>query len=243
MNSPLASLIIIGNEVLSGKTEDKNIQFLALGLSDLGIILKEVRIVPDIKSDIIIAVNELRKKYDYVFTTGGIGPTHDDITSESIAEAFNVKYVLNDEANKILEEYYNGTDREYNNSRKKMAFMPENASLIHNKETFAPGFIVENVYVMAGIPYVMHAMFDAIKDSLRRGNTIHSKSIDVYLPESSFAEEFAKLQNEYPEIEMGSYPFRRREKWGATLSMRSSNLEQLDLAFEKLHEMLSMFQS
>ena len=162
--NPTAAIIIIGNEILSGRTVDKNINFIAKELDELGISLLEVRIVPDVKKEIIEAVNALRRRFTYVFTSGGIGPTHDDITSASIAEALETKLTCNPDVLKMLQQYYEGQKGvEMNDSRMKMAYIPEGASLISNKISIAPGFVFQNVYVMAGIPEIMQCMFEFIK--------------------------------------------------------------------------------
>ena len=176
-NTVSAALVIIGNEILSGRTQDANLNYLAKQLTSMGIQMSEVRAIRDDMDEIIDAVNSLRKRFDYVFTTGGIGPTHDDITCESIAKAFGRKYILNLEAKTILEEYYDGSSRELNEARLRMAYTPEGASLIENPVSSAPGFMVENVIVLAGIPAVMRAMFESLAPTLRTGKKVLSRSI------------------------------------------------------------------
>ena len=221
-----AALIIIGNEILSGRTKDKNLAYLAEWLNEIGIQLYEVRVIRDDEKEIIDCVNLLRKKYDYVFTTGGIGPTHDDITTESIAKAFNVELETNPEALKILQSYYK--EGELNEARLKMTLLPKGAELVENPVTKAPGFKMENVFVMAGIPSIMQGMLEGAKAFLKIGNKMTSKSIDVFMPESYVAEELSKMQDNYPEVEIGSYPFNKEGQFGTSLVMRSANLDTLE---------------
>ena len=197
-----SAILIIGNEILSGRTVDKNTSFIAKWLGDLGISVEEVKIIPD-KEDVIIAsLNELRKKYQYVFTTGGIGPTHDDITSESVAKAFGKKYNYNKEAYAILEKYY--ANSEFNEGRKKMAKMPEDATLIYNEQGSAPAFSLENVFVLPGIPSYVELMLPQLKEVLISGKKIISVSYDAKVRESSIAVELSSIQDKYPDIDIGS---------------------------------------
>ncbi len=205
LNSTNAAFLIIGNEILSGRTQDENLNFLAKELTILGIDLKEVRVVQDIESDIIFAVNDLRKKYSYVFTSGGIGPTHDDITSESVAKAFGDVYQKNEVAAQILIKYY-GKDN-INDARLKMAFLPKSASLLDNPVSSAPGFSIENVFVMAGVPKIFKAMFLAAKKELKTGKIIISKEVVLSIFESVIAKDLQVIQDKYQNISIGSYPF------------------------------------
>lgn len=198
-----ASYLIIGDEILSGRTKDENLNFLAKELTGMGITLKEVRVVRDEEEDIIHGVNTLRKKYDYLFTTGGIGPTHDDITSLSIAKAFEDKLVMNKEAHKILIDYY-GDD--INEARLKMAYIPLGAKLLNNPVSSAPGFIIKNVVVMAGVPKIMQEMFRAAKKDLSFGDKMISREIKIITSESKIAKELSDLQKKYEEVIIGSYP-------------------------------------
>jgi molybdenum cofactor synthesis domain-containing protein len=231
-----AALIIIGNEILSGRTKDKNLAYLAEWLNEIGIQLYEVRVIRDDEKEIIDCVNLLRKKYDYVFTTGGIGPTHDDITTESIAKAFNVELETNPEALKILQSYYK--EGELNEARLKMTLLPKGAELVENPVTKAPGFKMENVFVMAGIPSIMQGMLEGAKAFLKTGNKMTSKSIDVFMPESYVAEELSKMQDNYPEVEIGSYPFNKEGQFGTSLVMRSANLDTLERCASDVAEMV-----
>jgi len=230
-----AALIIIGNEILSGRTKDKNLAYLAEWLNEIGIQLYEVRVIRDDENEIIDCVNLLRRKYNYVFTTGGIGPTHDDITTESIAKAFNVELETNPEALKILQSYYK--EGELNEARLKMTLLPKGAELVENPVTKAPGFKMENVFVMAGIPSIMQGMLEGAKIFLKIGNKMTSKSIDVFMPESYVAEELSKIQDNYPEVEIGSYPFNKEGQFGTSLVMRSVNLNALELCTSDVTEM------
>jgi molybdenum cofactor synthesis domain-containing protein len=214
-----SAILIIGNEILSGRTVDKNTSFIAKWLGELGISVEEVRVIPDKESVIIKSLNELRKKYQYVFTTGGIGPTHDDITSESVAKAFNKKYDYNKEAYVILEKYYANSD--FNEGRKKMARMPEGASLIYNEHGSAPAFYIENVFVLPGIPSYVELMLPQLKKVLVSGKKIISVSYDIKLRESSIAVDLSEIQNKYPNVDIGSYPYSKKDKFGTTLVLRS----------------------
>ena len=231
-----AALIIIGNEILSGRTKDKNLAYLAEWLNEIGIQLYEVRVIRDDEKEIIDCVNLLRKKYDYVFTTGGIGPTHDDITTESVAKAFNVELETNPEALKILQSYYK--EGELNEARLKMTLLPKGAELVENPVTKAPGFKMENVFIMAGIPSIMQGMLEGAKAFLKIGNKMTSKSIDVFMPESYVAEELSKMQDNYPEVEIGSYPFNKEGQFGTSLVMRSANLDTLERCASDVAEMV-----
>ena len=234
MSNPTASIIIIGNEILSGRTLDVNTQEIALTLGEKGIIVAETRTIPDIKEMIIKHVRELSTKYDYVFTTGGIGPTHDDITAESIAAAFDIPYSRNEEIYQILQNYYDGIGEKLNHAREKMAYIPEGSDLIFNKATMIPGFVTRNVYTMAGIPEIMKAMLESALPKLKNGNVVKSKTIDIMLGESKIADQFSDLQNKYPNIDMGSYPFTKDGKHGTSLVLRSSNYSELDTAYAEL---------
>ena len=231
-----AALIIIGNEILSGRTKDKNLAYLAEWLNEIGIQLYEVRVIRDDEDEIIDCVNLLRKKFDYVFTTGGIGPTHDDITTESIAKAFDVELETNPEALKILQGYYKKGD--LNEARLKMTLLPKGAQLVENPVTKAPGFKMDNVFVMAGIPSIMQGMLEGARVFLEIGTKMSSKSIDVFMPESFVATELSQIQDNYLNVEIGSYPFNKDGKFGTSLVMRSADLEALDRCEIEVAEMI-----
>ena len=223
-----AALIIIGNEVLSGRTQDANTSFLADELNKLGIRLHEVRIVLDIEADIIAAVQALSPKYTYIFTTGGIGPTHDDITTAAIAKAFNKKVIRHPEAVSRLTTHYQSSA--LNEARLKMADIPESADLIDNPLSSAPGFILENVYVMAGVPKIMQAMFDGLKAKLKGGAPMITRGIRTSLTESMIAAELSVIQQHHLRVEIGSYPSFRPGELSLSLLVRGTSLEMIEAA-------------
>ena len=220
-----ASLVIIGDEILSGRTEDKNLSYLAKWLGKLGIDNCEVRIVLDVERDIITAVNNLRKKYDYVFTTGGIGPTHDDITTDSIAKAFGVEARVDDSALEKMKDFLDG--KELTEPLLKMLKIPEGGELIYSPATKAPGYKIGNVFVMAGITKIMQGMLEGMYDYLEKGDIVHSKSLDIMVGESLFAEDLALIQNKFENVSVGSYPFSRDGVYGATIVIRSTQESEL----------------
>ena len=234
MRNPRASIIIIGNEILSGRTLDVNTQEIAQTLGKKGIIIVETRTIPDIKEMIITHVRELSEKYDYVFTTGGIGPTHDDITAESIAAAFDLPYSRNEEIYQIIRNYYDIIEEDLDPAREKMAYIPEGADLIFNKATMIPGFVTRNVYTMAGIPDIMKAMLESTLLKLKNGSVVKSKTIDIMLGESKIANQFSDLQKKYPNINMGSYPFIKDGQHGTSLVLSSSDYLKLGAAYAEL---------
>ena len=231
-NDITSSIIIIGNEILSGRTQDKNISVLCKWLNKRGIMVNEVRIIQDDINQIIQSVRELKHKYKYVFTTGGIGPTHDDVTAEAIATAFNQKYIYHKKAYKILEDYY--TKKEFNDGRKKMAKMPENAKLIPNPKTFAAGFYVDNVFVLPGVPEILLAMIKELNKIIPNSDEIFSISCDLFTRESEIADRLKNIQETFKKnVEIGSYPFFKNSKSGTSIVMRSKNYNIL-LECEKL---------
>ena len=234
MSNHRAAVIIIGNEILSGRTLDINTQEIALRLGEVGVSLVETRTIADDRTMIIDTVRELSNKYDYVFTTGGIGPTHDDITAEAIAAAFNMGYTRSDEIYNILKNHYDKIGEKLNSAREKMAYIPESSKLLHNDATMVPGFVTNNVFVMAGIPNIMKSMLKSAIPMLKKGAIIQSKTLEVMLGESKIAISFEELQNKYKEVEMGSYPFTRNGNHGTALVLRSANYESLDNAFAEL---------
>lgn len=227
---PTAALIIIGNEILSGKTRDANLQFLAEELGKLGIRLIEARVIPDIEATIIATVNELRARIEYVFTTGGIGPTHDDITALSIAKAFGRDLILHPEAHERMKR----GRFELNEARLKMAHVPDGATLIDNPMSPAPGFKMENVYVLAGIPSVARAMFGTLIPALGSGRAIHSANVDVFLPEGDIAGPLETIAQDFPSLDVGSYPFSREGRFGANLVVRGTDSSQIAAAMAQI---------
>lgn len=227
-----ASLLIIGDEILSGRTQDKNLGYLATWLNEAGIQLAEVRVVPDIEGEIVDAVNSLRAKYDYVFTTGGIGPTHDDITSSSVAMAFGLKHTIHPEAFRRLEAHYKEND--FTDARQRMAYTPEGAELVDNPVSIAPGFQVENVFVLAGVPKIMQAMLEQLRPRLKGGKKILSKTLIVFAPESEVAETLEEIETNRAGTGVGSYPFFREGLVGTEIVVRSEDEAQIDLAIEDL---------
>ena len=234
-----ASLIIIGNEILSGRTQDKNLSYLANWLNEIGIQLAEVRVIRDEEEIVVESVNYLRSTYDYVFTTGGIGPTHDDITSLCIAKAFGVELEINSGALGILKEYYK--DGELTDARMKMTKMPVGSELIENPVSRAPGFKMDNVFVLAGIPSIMQGMLEGARKHLTVGEVVKSKSIDVFTPESNVADALTDLQNKYSEVEIGSYPFNKDNRFGTSVVMRSSDEERLNNCESDLKELMKNY--
>ena len=221
-----AGIIIIGNEILSGRTKDTNTSTLATWLNSLGIKVEEVRVIPDKKNIIIETVNLFRNKFKYVFTSGGIGPTHDDITSESISEAFNISYGAHKEAFSILEKYYK--PGEFNDGRQKMAWMPENAKLILNPTSGAPGFNVENVFSLPGVPSILKSMLGGLTNSIVGGEPIKSLTISLRTVESEIANSLTKVQNDNQDVEIGSYPFFHAGKLGVSIVIRSEDQNKID---------------
>ena len=227
-----ACLIIIGNEILSGRTRDANLQFLGENLNKLGIRMMEGRIIPDIEETIIANLNEARARFDYVFTTGGIGPTHDDITAACVAKAFGRKLIRHPDAEALLLAHYKPED--VTEARMKMADVPEGAILLDNPVSRAPGFQVENVFVLPGVPRIMQAMFDLFKHRLTGGQEMLSKSIASYTPEGKIAARLTALQESHPALEIGSYPFSRDGKHGSTIVIRGTDADDIAQAAETL---------
>ncbi len=221
-----AAILIIGNEILSGRTQDTNTGTLATWLNSIGVKVNEVRIIPDIEKIIVENINELRKISDYVFTTGGIGPTHDDITAASVAKAFGLKYEVHQEAYKILESYYK--PGEFNEGRQKMIWMPENAELILNPTSGAPGFSVKNVFCLPGVPSILKSMLGGLKNKIVGGKPILSHTISLRTVESEIANSLTKVQNENKDVEIGSYPFFHAGKLGVSIVLRSENQNRID---------------
>ena len=219
-----AAILIIGNEILSGRTQDKNIAFLSNWLNmNCGITVSEVRIIPDVEKIIVKNIRLLSKEFNYVFTTGGIGPTHDDITAKSIAKAFKIKYGFHKEAYKILENYY-GKEK-FNDGRKKMAKMPIKAKLIYNPSSAAPGFMIKNVLSLPGVPSILNSMIENCKKYLISGLKIHSQTVNLFTVESNISTELDLIQKKYKKfVDIGSYPFFRLGKIGVSVVSRSTSI-------------------
>ena len=229
-----ACVLVIGNEILSGRTQDVNLAYLAKGLNEVGVRLREARVIPDVADTIVATVNEVRAQFDYVFTTGGIGPTHDDITAECVARAFGVKLIIHPEARRILEAHYKERKIEINEARLRMAQTPEGATLIANPVSRAPGFRIGNVFVMAGIPQVMQAMFDGVKGSLKGGRPVLARTLSCGLAEGQLAKGLGEIQARYPDADIGSYPWYRRGAHGVSLVARSPDAARLAAVIEEI---------
>lgn len=234
MKNPGAAILIIGNEILSGRTLDTNTQVIARALGEAGILVHEARTVPDIKQAIIDNLLALSNKYDYVITTGGIGPTHDDITSLAVSEAFGVPYSRNETIYNVLLKFYESRGEQMNSAREKMAFIPEGSSLIYNEITKVPGFAIKNVYCLAGVPEIMESMLKSLIPSLRHGVVVRSLTHTVMIGESKIAGHLENLQNKYQSVDMGSYPFIKDGVHGTSLVLRSSDYPSLEKAFNEL---------
>jgi len=227
-----AAILIIGNEILSGRTQDTNTSTIAQWLNSIGVKVNEVRVIPDIESTIIETVNHLRKVNNYVFTTGGIGPTHDDITAQSISKAFNLNYEIHKKAFKILEAYYK--PGEFNEGRQKMVWMPENANLILNPTSGAPGFYVENVFCLPGVPSILKSMLGGLKNEIVGGDPILSQTISLRTVESEIANSLTKVQDKNQDVEIGSYPFFQAGKLGVSIVIRSEIQSNIDRCSEQI---------
>ena len=222
-----AAILIIGNEILSGRTQDTNTSTLAIWLNSIGVKVEEVRVIPDVEKTIIDTLNYFRTSYDYVFTTGGIGPTHDDITAQSVSKTFGIKYEIHKEAYKILEAYYK--PGEFNEGRQKMCWMPENANLIYNPTSGAPGFSVENVFSLPGVPSILKSMLGGLTNSIVGGEPIKSHTISLKTVESEIASSLTKVQDENQDVEIGSYPFFHAGKLGVSIVIRSEDQSKIDV--------------
>jgi|TARA_B100000902_G_scaffold59506_1_gene66494 molybdenum cofactor synthesis domain-containing protein len=231
-----AAILIIGNEILSGRTQDTNTSTLANWLNSIGVKVNEVRVIPDIEKTIISTLNELREKNNYIFTTGGIGPTHDDITAQSVSKAFGRKYEIHKEAFKILEAYYQ--PGEFNEGRQKMVWMPENAELILNPTSGAPGFSVENVFCLPGVPSIMKSMLGGLKNKIVGGEPILSHTISLRTVESEIANSLTKVQDENKDVEIGSYPFFHAGKLGVSIVLRCEDQSKIDLCNSQILEFI-----
>ena len=221
-----AAIAIIGNEILSGRTQDINLATISKWLNSLGVRVMEARVIPDIEINIVETINELRRNFDYVFTTGGIGPTHDDITAESVSKAFGLKYEINKEAFKILENYYK--PGEFNEGRQRMTKMPSKCKLILNPTSGAPGFIVENVFCLPGVPSILQSMLGGLKNNIVGGKTILSHTINLQTVESQIAKPLSEVQDKNKNVEIGSYPFFKAGKLGVSIVLRSDNQSKIN---------------
>ncbi|GGB06156.1 competence/damage-inducible protein A [Allosediminivita pacifica] len=234
MPNPTAAMLVIGNEILSGRTRDSNLHFLAGELTRHGIDLREARVVSDSAAAIVQAINELRSRYDSVFTSGGIGPTHDDITADCVAEAFGVPVDVRDDARALLEAHYARTGSEINEARLRMARIPDGATLIDNPVSIAPGFTIGNVHVMAGVPTVFEAMVASVLPTLTGGAPLLSQSLRIMRGEGQIAGPLRDLAAEFPDLQMGSYPFQKDGAFGANVVIRGEDGARIDAAMTRL---------
>jgi len=232
-----AAILIIGNEILSGRTQDTNTSSISTWLNSIGVKVGEVRIIPDIEKTIIDTLNFLRNAYDYVFTTGGIGPTHDDITALSVSKAFGLKYEIHKEAYKILEAYYK--PGEFNEGRQKMVWMPEKANLILNPTSGAPGFNVKNVFCLPGVPSILKSMLGGLTNSIIGGDPILSLTISLRTVESEIANSLTKVQKDNKDVEIGSYPFFQAGKLGVSIVIRSEDQSKIDICNSQILEFVN----
>ncbi len=237
MPNPTAAILIIGDEILSGRTQDTNTHHLAGVLTAAGIDLAEVRVVSDDQPSIETALNALRENYDNVFTSGGIGPTHDDITADAIAAAFGVRIGVRDDALAQMRARYESMDMDMNPSRLRMARIPDGATLIENPVSGAPGFTLENVHVMAGVPSVFKAMVASVVPTLRGGQPLCSRTLNIHRGEGDIAGPLAKLAKQYADLSIGSYPFRHEGVYGANIVIRGVNADRVDNAMERLAQL------
>lgn len=232
-----AAILVIGDEILSGRTKDANVNYIAKHLTEIGIRLEEVRVIGDVEELIVGALNALRAEHDYVFTTGGIGPTHDDITAQSVARALGRELILDERAVEMMKNRYG--DNDLTEARLRMARIPEGADLVENTISFAPGFMVDDVIVMAGVPAIMQVMLDAVTPQLRVGRKMHSVTITVDNPESTVSRQLGDLQEIYTTVSMGSYPFFQNGKLGTQLVLRSTSIDDLNKAKNDLNNCLN----
>ena len=232
-----ACVLIIGNEILSGRTQDINLAYIAKRLNELGIRMREARVIPDIEATIVATLNEVRAKFDYIFTTGGIGPTHDDITSECVAKAFGRKLILHPRAHEILRKRY-ANPADLNEARLRMAHMPEGSELVENPISGAPGYRTENVFVLAGVPKIMQAMFESLTPLLTGGAPILSRAVSAQIAEGVIAKDLGALQERYADLDIGSYPWYRGGRFGTALVMRGTDAAKLEACAAELKTMI-----
>ena len=240
MPNPTAAMLVIGDEILSGRTRDANMHFLAGQLTQAGIDLREVRVVSDDRDAIIKAVRSLSDGYDHVFTSGGIGPTHDDITADCIAAAFDTPIDIRDDARALLQAHYDASGKELNDARLRMARIPDGAALIDNPVSVAPGFTLRNVYVMAGVPSVFQAMVASVLPSLVGGAPLQSRTLPLMKGEGDVAAPLAAFAKEHSDISVGSYPFQKEGVYGTNLVLRGQDTVRLDAALEGLKKVFDV---
>jgi molybdenum cofactor synthesis domain-containing protein len=237
--NPTAAMLVIGDEILSGRTRDVNLAHLAARLTERGIDLREARVAPDVEAEIVAAVNALRARYDHVFTSGGIGPTHDDVTADAVAAAFGVPIGVREDARAALAANYADPERELNEARLRMARAPEGAVLIDNPISKAPGFSIGNVHVMAGVPAIFAAMLDGLLPRLTGGRPLLTESREANRPEGEVAGPLRRLAERHPEVSVGSYPFNRGGRLGCSLVLRSADADALRAALDDLDATLA----
>ncbi len=238
MLNPTAAILIIGDEILSGRTRDSNMHYLSCELTKIGIDLQEARFIPDNAAKIIDDVRYLSSKYDYVFTSGGIGPTHDDITADCIAAAFETEISIREDAFKLLENYYSEQNIDFNSARQRMARIPNGAKLIDNPISVAPGFYLNNVFVMAGVPNIFQSMVQSILPLLLNGKPVLSKSVRIPRGEGEIAVELKKIASDHESVSIGSYPYNNKGNFGTNIVVRGINNKELDRVAEKLKSKL-----
>jgi molybdenum cofactor synthesis domain-containing protein len=235
--NPTAAVLVIGDEILSGRTQDTNTNYIAKFLGSFGIDLKEARVVPDVEDEIVAALNALRARYTYVFTTGGIGPTHDDITADAVAKAFGVGIDYHPEALAMLAARY-ANPADFNDMRKRMARIPLTAELVKNTASTAPGFRMENVFVMAGVPMIMRAMLEDIEPRLQRGALVHAQTVQARIGEGRIAAGLQTIQKSFPDLAIGSYPYYREDGFGVQLVARGRDADQVEAAAQAIESLI-----
>jgi molybdenum cofactor synthesis domain-containing protein len=237
MEQPSAAMLVIGDELLSGRTHDANMHYLAKELTEIGISLTEARFIRDDPAAIVSNIIELSKRFDYLFTSGGIGPTHDDITTDCVAEAFEKKASIRSDALKILQEYYDGKDIELNEARLRMARIPETAELIDNPISAAPGYVIENVYVMAGVPKIFQSMLKTVTPKLEKGLPTLSLSVKIYKGEGDIALDLEEMVKTFDQLNFGSYPFSEKGVHGTNIVIRGTDKKLMEEAEDKVRSL------
>ena len=237
MEQPSAAMLVIGDELLSGRTHDANMHYLAKELTEIGINLTEARFIRDDPTAIVSNIIELSKRFDYLFTSGGIGPTHDDITTDCVAEAFEKKASIRSDALKILQEYYDGKDIELNEARLRMARIPETAELIDNPISAAPGYVIENVYVMAGVPKIFQSMLKTVTPKLEKGLPTLSLSVKIYKGEGDIALDLEEMVKTFDQLNFGSYPFSEKGVYGTNIVIRGTDKKLMEEAEDKVRSL------